>query len=1210
MRFWFLLGCFLCSNILWCQTSANFFKPVPEHSIALSDGQLRKVFPQQYHTFRLDYPAIQATLQQAPMEFTAAARHSACVLEIPQADGRLESFSVWETQLMEPELAKETPFVRTFSGRSLNNPGKTVALSYTLHGFHAMILRPDFGVEYVERYAWGQQEYYLAYDAKDLPKDAQAAGSTGWQLDPAQLHDDPRAPFVPQVESRGTLLEPVELKQFKLVVSTTGEWGQDNGTTKQEVFSAVMEKIQQLNAIYERDLHMRLNVIQGSQLLCYFDPSADPFIGTTVGEWMSQNKAALDALGVPESAYDLGHVFARGGGGVAGGITCTASKARGCTAGTAPYGHNFIYVLGQEIGHQMSAGHTWNRCNGGAPDQRKGGTAYEPGSGSTIMSYCGACGGDDIQNTADLYFHSGSIQEIQFFLDYGPGLQCGTSTPTGNTAPEVTLPYTDNFFIPIGTPFELDGSATDADGDPLSYCWEQMDIGPETPLSTPLGNSPLFRTRPAVDVTNRYFPRLTTVINNGFDVTEQLPAWTRDMTFRLTARDNRPGGGGVGYATVAFQAWAGAGPFLVSTPNNPTDVWNIGEYVEVAWDVANTDKAPVNCKYVNIRLSTDGGLTYPVTLATNVGNDGNHYVLVPNLPTNTARVRIDGAGSVFYDISNKNFRIAAPSQPSFTMGLVNDVAELCLPASHTVQLVTAGVLGFDSPVALSIEASTLPANVTATWSATTIQPGESATLNLDFSKVDVEAVFTLTVKAEVAGGGTFLRNVVMTTYRNDFSALALNLPPNGATELGLQQILHWTKALDALSYDLEFGTDPSFAAGTVLATLNTTTIDSFKIPVFLSKGTAYFWRVRPRNECGIHDWTEPYFFSTYVENCQQRDANDLPLTISASSAPTIESKISVTNGGPIKNMEVKQLMGYHEFFKNLEARLISPQGTEVVLWTGKCANYNGSFHFRLSDEAPGAFPCPPPKNGQAYRPQNPLAAFYGEQSTGVWTLRLRDDEIGAGGALQGFRLEFCTEAVVSPPYLVNNNILSVEPGKNRAITPDLLLVEDANNSHGELQYTLVATPKHGHLERAWTGAMQPGAHFTQTDIDNGALRFFDYGTDATPDYFTFIVTDGEGGFLGTPQFTIQPLPVGTYDLESGNSAFRLYPNPTDDAVWVDLGLPARSDLRVSVFNVAGQLLQENQLAAGNERLLLHTAGLPRGLYFVAMQGQLRKLVLR
>src|SRR4029453_11244429 len=119
-------------------------------------------------------------------------------------------------------------------------------------------------------------------------------------------------------------------------------------------------------------------------------------------------------------------------------------------------------------------------CGGG---NRAASAAYEPGSGTTIMAYAGICGADNTQAHSDPYFHAKSLEEINTWLE-GNGGACTVETAstdatpvidTGSLPPEVT--------IPIHTPFALSGSATDADGDALTYNWEQYDLGPPTTLA-------------------------------------------------------------------------------------------------------------------------------------------------------------------------------------------------------------------------------------------------------------------------------------------------------------------------------------------------------------------------------------------------------------------------------------------------------------------------------------------------------------------------------------------------------------------------------------------------------------------------------------------------------------------------------------------------------------------------------------------------------
>lgn len=1207
---------FLAFTIIGLQAQ-NFFKPVSVAQVAIPDNAPARTWnPTSSSTWQLDVPGVSAVLAAAPMEFTPAAYYNNnTIIAIPQPDGTTEDYAVFKVMTCEQAIYDKYPEIRTFGGYAVNNRAKTIRGSVTMRGMRVMMTGENKSTAFVEPYVDGQTQYYIVYDKKAIPAGLNPTGLSRGVVNDAQVFEKKELATAPVVAERAAA-ELIQLKTYRYAVSCTGEFGQDHGGTPASAFAAVVEYTNWVNGIFEQDISLRLQLVAGCDLMAFSNPASDPFNNIDPLVLLGDNALVVNGF-IGINNYDIAHVYARYPGGsvlgVAGAIgnACvTSGKANGCSTGfQGQYGENFINTLGQELGHQLGGGHTWNRCGGGGG--RNGQSAFEPGSGNTIMSYAGACGSDNTQGYSDLYFHSGSIEEIQTYFTLYYGSTCGSFTPTDNHRPEVDFSYQNDFFIPILTPFELNGSATDADGDVLSYCWEQMNTGPETPLETPVGSSPLFRTWPPNDKTNRYFPKLNTILSNDFDLTEQLPTYSRDLTFRLTARDNRVSNGGAGWKDVEFRATEQAGPFLVESPNAVADVWESGKYVNVQWDVANTYAAPVNCKKVNIRLSTDGGLTWPTTLASGVANDGQHTLQVPDMPTNKARIRIDAADNIFFDVSDANFKIVAPTLPALTAGMSENFGDICLPGVFTTQVLTSPVLGFSNPATIEIVPGNLPAEAATSLSTSTVQPGGSSELVVDFSNVTVAGDFAFQIRVTAAGSPETLIDVNITSRTNDFSTMALQLPLDGSTNMGQSQILRWSKADDADSYDLQLSSSATFAPGTLLATKTNTALDTFKIPFLLEKNKAYFWRIRPNNLCSPHAWTEPFFFSTLTENCASSSANDLPKTITSGSTATITSKIELFTQATITDINVKQIKGFHTFFSDLEAKLIAPSGTEVLLFKNKCSNYNGVFEMGLDDSAPNSFACI--TSGESVRPQTVLAAMAGQSTQGLWTLQIRDLVPGSGGTLEGFQLDVCQSANVNPPYVVNNNVLSIIPGTNQPIPPALLLVEDLDNTHAQLTYTLLSAPQHGFIDIPGLGALQQGAQFTQVDIDNGSLRYFNYGDGASYDDFRFIVTDGNGGYLGNLTFQMEVLVPVKEEIE-GSVAFKMYPNPAEDVVWFALDQPTSTPVSLQLLNTSGQVLHSEVVARGQSRFSVATNQLPRGVYFVQLGGTYgvytQKLILK
>jgi hypothetical protein len=290
-------------------------------------------------------------------------------------------------------------------------------------------------------------------------------------------------------------------------------------------------------------------------------------------------------------------------------------------------------------------------------------------------------------------------------------------TDTGNHAPDVTAPA--GYTIPPRTPFALTGSATDPDGDPVTYMWEQNDRGGLPNGGNPAGtalvtqpktNGPLFRQfGKGADVTpadtleyhspgenavtadpTRVFPDMAQILAGNTNAgtgrcpapppaPAALPVATREcfaeflptsewigflgdrtLNFRLTARDSRPGGGARGFASTKVTVAPLAGPFQV-TSQAVSQVLYGTTPVRVTWNVAGTDVAPIGAAGVRISLISDQGET---VIAASTPNDGVYDGVLPDVAGTHARIKVAAVGNIFFDVSDADLTtIAAPALP-------------------------------------------------------------------------------------------------------------------------------------------------------------------------------------------------------------------------------------------------------------------------------------------------------------------------------------------------------------------------------------------------------------------------------------------------------------------------------------------------------------------------------------------------------------------
>lgn len=592
--------------------------------------------------FNLDVVAFKKALLNAPKRENFFGK-SNVVVEFPSADGAMQRYRIKEVQTMAPELAAKYPGIKSYIGEDVSSSGATIRFSVSHLGVQAMKMAPGTNMMFIEPVSKDRKTYSV------FTRNDRKASLSKFEC----LVEDDLAQKVKNSNQARPNADDATLRTYRLAVSATGEYTAYFGGTKADALAAINTTLTRVNGVFENDFAITLVLIANTDLVIYTSAASDPY-STTSSQWNGQLQTTL-TNNIGEANYDVGHLFQRaqnnGNAGCIGCVCINNQKGRGWTSRDNPVGDVFdIDYVAHELGHQFGGNHTWTH---GGNEGRN--VQMEPGSGSTIMGYAGITGATDVQPNSDPYFHAISIQQV---TNYVKATTCQTNTPTGNAIP--TALAGPDYTIPKGTPFMLTGSSTDANGDSLTYCWEQMDENDAatTNPSTTATTGVAFRSFLPSSSPTRMFPRLETIKTGATSWQwEAVPGVARSLNFRLTVRDNRPGGAANNSDDVLITVNGVAGPFALTAPNTAVS-WAVGSTQTVTWNVAGTTGNGVNAANVDILLSTDGGNTYPITLASAVPNDGSHDIVVPDNQGTQNRVMVKGSNHIFFDISNANFTIS------------------------------------------------------------------------------------------------------------------------------------------------------------------------------------------------------------------------------------------------------------------------------------------------------------------------------------------------------------------------------------------------------------------------------------------------------------------------------------------------------------------------------------------------------------------------
>ena len=1119
-------------------------------------------------------------------------------LLLPTPDGDDVACQMMPSEVMPPQLAAKYPGVGTYRGTT--ETGASVAMTIARRGIYVHVYdagKPSWGIEPI-----GPQRARLGLVA-ELEGDTPAIPlSCGYV--PSTSEEASSQVKLNQNATASARQVNVVKRRYILALATTGEFGRRYGPEKADIAATLAQAVNILNNITLREVAAEFQLHPQNDTLIFADAANDPYVNPTVGgALLSENPPAINNR-ISIDSYDVGHVFTNACsdvGGVVSGRACSASgKARGVTCHYAGLTRIVEEVMAHEVAHQFAVSHSWNNCPGN-DGQRAGQGAYEPGSGSTIMSYQGACGSDNNVDRipAPEYYHVGSLQQFTDFTTTGSGSVCADFITTDNNYPVIDWPYSDGFAIPKETPFVLSASATDADGDDLLYNWEQYDLGPSVNLCDQRDNTPLFRSLPPQPTGNRrYFPALNTVRSGNEDCEEQLPEFARELNFRMTVRDRSASGGGTVWEQVQFDV-TDEGPFEVTSQSSLATTYVAGSFVDVTWDVAGTNVAPVNCERVNILLSMDDGRTFPYMLAEDTNNDGSEGVTLPQVDGSNARIKVEAAENIFYSLSASRFTIVEPTEPGFTFVPSATTTFLCLPEDVEIDLFTSPLLGYDSTLSVSI-VNNLPSGVQATLSDDEVTPGENLVLSLDFSNFNETDSVYVVLEAVGPDVDTARRELLFDVVSNDFSDLSLLGPENGEINVSEVPTFRFEPTRRANEFKLEVSTDPRFGLGTIV--VENPDPNGENLPSQLDPNTVYFWRVVPSNRCGEGLDVPIYAFNTLAASCQQFRREEV-IIIPPRIRTVREAIIPVSASGAVNDLNLPLVDVVYSDVNDIRVILEAPTGQSVVLLENRCGGTNRLIT-GFDDESPIIFDCNPlPNDGVRRQPVNPLSAFDGVNIQGDWKLQVEVvNPSNDGGEFRAFEVEFCANIVSQAPTLELNTV-EVPTAQFQYLDRQYISAEDADSGDSDLQFYLVTEPQEGHLE-LYDQPIIVGQTWTMAMAQLGALTYVHDGSEPGTDEFDIVLSDNAGNIIATPTVDVvigDDFMISTEDASQRLVAMHLQPNPATGRTTLQFDQPSQGGT-ARLLDLQGREVGRTLVAAGQREIDFDIATLPAGVYVMSYRG--------
>jgi hypothetical protein len=1081
----------LVSNSI--QSQSNYWTKYNE---SLSKQALNKnsVKDNKYVIFELDELAFKNSVK------TGSTSH---VVYFPNLEGELMAFQVQEKSNMAPSLAAKYASIKSYRGCAASDKSLNISFTISTSGLSALMMsHNNQPAVSVTKLSANKYLIYLQKEGENKKDDFNCTSA---------LSNLNKSISAKKSNTKTAKNNAQGLRTLRIAVVAPGEYTELVGGTVETALAAINNTINSANSVFEEDLGIVLQLIAENDQLIFTDKTTDPYdieangVSTQSSYLNIKTQEVIDAI-IPFADYDLGHLFiardegANGAYGIGNafgiGNVGTPEKGSAWNYWSQPdvaSNVGFLKLFLHEAGHQLGATHTFSF----QPDYTF--SQVEPFVGRTIMSY-----GPDY-----FYYHYYSINQIVNHFYLNPfDVSLGTVVSYANQISLTDL--TTAFYVPKGTAFYLEAPETGSDPS-YKYNWEGLNYGLTQNLWNPeLLSGPLFSSTSPSNNRTRYFPSLQTILDgeltndfnsyidynsnaNTLGFYETLPTIARTLNFGLTVRDPSFTKG-VYLDSTSVVVVKNTQPFKI-TSSLAAQNFTAGETTTLTWEAGNTNEAPINADLVNIFLSTDGGFTFPITLAKNVANDGIEQLHFPNVSSTNARIKIQPVNKIFFAINQGSFNIISSDMVLFFENLNLEVVNCSgTTQSFSTKFQYQATNGFSETSALSITG--LPAGLTATLSQNTVSVSGTE-ISIDFQSENSLAPGSYTVNIlATAPSKTISTSVKVIVVNASDVATVLSSPTISSVNVLLNTELKWEINNNATKYRVQVSKDASFTSPLIDVFVYNT---NYKLSN-LDSNTTYYWRIAGVNDCLENAFSAPFSFTTLQAFNQEFSIISHIKNIEIPSGP-LSFIINIKDDVPLLDLNVlTSFTGTNKgiFTLNLEG----PDGTVINLSNALTSDDSTErLNAEADDQADDAELASSFVITNSYIPVEPLSVFNGKSIKGDWILTILNR------TNEGIYLDDVTLKIkASDNYYVP---LAISETKNVFGIEARPIALKATNQNGDAlsgyNVTITRLPEHGNLLNSTNNSL-----LTLNEVVNSNVLIYQSTESDTflgVDYFYFSVND-------------------------------------------------------------------------------------------------------